>query len=571
MRLKIRDGAVGESTGGRVTGPLHLFRDPLLPLEGATKRYVDAIPNNLSASLITSGTLRNNMLPAWNGEVTTTAGGRVITIKNTVAANTYQSVNVNTKGLVVGGGPLVVGDIPNLNWSKISKGRPISLAGYGITDGVNLNGGSLTGSLVLSRQPVLNNEVATKKYSDDIGMLTSLNTGDIIRKITNVTPVGFLKCNGGGISKEMYADLYSVIGDVFYNGDYKGYGHHWRLQHGVSEVEVSGRLAWSPNVVSLPRTTFQYGLAVGKGRIYIIAGATGGQNGVGYNTVFSAPVDNNGIIGDWVSEPNLPAPRHTPAVCLVNNFLYVIGGWHNDAGHRNVYRAKVNEDGTLGVWNTLPVVPEGSYGRTLLVIKNKLVIIGGNYRTHHYADLNEDGSIGIWTKGTNLLPAAQAYSSTFIVKDKLYVLGSANTSVYVSNIQTDGTLGEFTVANTLPVNPSISDVAVINDRVYVFTGRATGDVYSATTNPDGTISNWTLDSSVGLSCSGHRVVIVKNRIYSIGGDGGKTGTRYCSITGGTNDYSTWYDANYINPDNDLFYLPDINLNNQPKINAFIKY
>ncbi|MFP6441695.1 pyocin knob domain-containing protein, partial [Pseudomonas aeruginosa] len=43
-------------------------------------------------------------------------------------------VTVNAKGLVTAGAALVASDIPALDWSKITTGRPTTLGGYGITD-----------------------------------------------------------------------------------------------------------------------------------------------------------------------------------------------------------------------------------------------------------------------------------------------------------------------------------------------------------------------------------------------------------------------------------------------------
>ncbi|QAY92568.1 hypothetical protein [Pseudomonas sp. ACM7] len=49
-----------------------------------------------------------------------------------VVAGTYGKVTVNAKGLVTAGSSLAAGDIPLLDWSKITTGRPTTLDGYGI-------------------------------------------------------------------------------------------------------------------------------------------------------------------------------------------------------------------------------------------------------------------------------------------------------------------------------------------------------------------------------------------------------------------------------------------------------
>ena len=54
-----------------------------------------------------------------------------------VSAGTYTKVTVDTYGRVTSVSTLSATDIPNLDWSKITSGKPTTLAGYGITDGVN--------------------------------------------------------------------------------------------------------------------------------------------------------------------------------------------------------------------------------------------------------------------------------------------------------------------------------------------------------------------------------------------------------------------------------------------------
>lgn len=54
-----------------------------------------------------------------------------------VSAGAYTKVTVDTYGRVTSGSTLSATDIPDLDWSKITTGKPTTLEGYGITDGVN--------------------------------------------------------------------------------------------------------------------------------------------------------------------------------------------------------------------------------------------------------------------------------------------------------------------------------------------------------------------------------------------------------------------------------------------------
>ncbi|MGZ6472952.1 MAG: beta strand repeat-containing protein, partial [Bdellovibrio sp.] len=59
-----------------------------------------------------------------------------------VTAGTYPKVTVDVKGRVTAGANLLATDIPNLDWSKITTGKPTTLSGYGITDSLVVNGGN---------------------------------------------------------------------------------------------------------------------------------------------------------------------------------------------------------------------------------------------------------------------------------------------------------------------------------------------------------------------------------------------------------------------------------------------
>ena len=56
-----------------------------------------------------------------------------------IPAGTFAKVTIDTKGLVISGSALSAADIPSLDWSKITTGKPTTLSGFGITDGVNVS------------------------------------------------------------------------------------------------------------------------------------------------------------------------------------------------------------------------------------------------------------------------------------------------------------------------------------------------------------------------------------------------------------------------------------------------
>ncbi|AFY01394.1 cell wall surface anchor family protein [Bdellovibrio bacteriovorus str. Tiberius] len=76
-----------------------------------------------------------------SGDSTMSATG-VVTLKNTGTAGTYTKITTDAQGRVTSGTTLAASDVPSLDWSKITTGKPTTLTGYGITDSIQNAGGT---------------------------------------------------------------------------------------------------------------------------------------------------------------------------------------------------------------------------------------------------------------------------------------------------------------------------------------------------------------------------------------------------------------------------------------------
>ena len=85
-----------------------------------------------------SGTNTGDQTITLTGDVTGSGTGSfAATLANSgVTAGSYSKVTVDTKGRVTAGASLAASDIPSLDWSKITSGKPTTLSGYGITNAV---------------------------------------------------------------------------------------------------------------------------------------------------------------------------------------------------------------------------------------------------------------------------------------------------------------------------------------------------------------------------------------------------------------------------------------------------
>ena len=138
---------VTERLLGGPGGPLNRAPAELLERTEFLKKQIDDI---VSGALVAEyadrlKTPRNIAMTgdgSWN--VNFDGNGNVsgaLTLANSgVAAGSYGQVTVDVKGRVTAARAIQPGDVPGLDWSKISSGKPTTLAGYGITDAALLGG-----------------------------------------------------------------------------------------------------------------------------------------------------------------------------------------------------------------------------------------------------------------------------------------------------------------------------------------------------------------------------------------------------------------------------------------------
>lgn len=121
--------AKGKSSGGSGGGGglnesqlySYLTANKYLTQSAADSRYVTSSRKVIAGTGLSGG-------GALTSDVTLSLG------TSGVVAGTYTKVMVDAYGRVTSGTNLSSTDIPNLDWSKITTGKPTTLAGYGITD-----------------------------------------------------------------------------------------------------------------------------------------------------------------------------------------------------------------------------------------------------------------------------------------------------------------------------------------------------------------------------------------------------------------------------------------------------
>ena len=189
----------------------YLTANKYLTQSAADSRYVTSSRKVIAGTGLSGG-------GALTSDVTLSLG------TSGVVAGTYTKVMVDAYGRVTSGTNLSATDIPNLDWSKITTGKPTTLAGYGITDAVTLTTAqTISGRKTFSQNIVFNNNGGITytdsnvvlRNSDGHTILASFGNGEI-----NLRPNGHNNTEGAvWINKKGTVQAPSVSTNTITIGD----------------------------------------------------------------------------------------------------------------------------------------------------------------------------------------------------------------------------------------------------------------------------------------------------------------------------------------------------------------
>ncbi|NOZ54844.1 MAG: hypothetical protein GXP08_17200 [Gammaproteobacteria bacterium] len=249
-------------------------------------------------------------------------------------------------------------------------------------------------------------------------------------------------------------------------------------------------------------------------------------------------------ISGWKEASSLVAPRAGAAVVGVGRYIYVIGGIDGRDFVGITEYAKINEDGSLSAWQQTSVLNEERGFVDAATKDGYIYVVGGGngpngknlLRTVERAKVNEDGSLGLWKTLDTGMVMPRRCSKTFIKDNFIYSLGgfagALLDNVERAEILPDGNLGPWTMEeDTMTIPRYVNSVKASHGNAYVLGGhdetKGVGitDVEWTIPVDDGGAKDWKKTSPLqtgryGLASASH-----KDSVYAVGG---LTGLEYLS-------------------------------------------
>ena len=308
-------------------------------------------------------------------------------------------------------------------------------------------------------------------------------------------------------------------------------------------------LPWhpSPEQLNLPAVRTD-GVGAVAGTTFLYVGGSDGSSPVATTYVSSATGVGN--ITAWTQGPDLPEARSDAASAVIGTTLYVIGGYGPDGQPTTtVYSLTVNNDGTLGEWQTVAALalPAPRAGSSATTVSDGLVLMGGTDGTAATKDVWKAKLTGTswapWVPQQPLFEENVDGVATHI-GDWIFVVGGTNgDGTPVSTVQ-QGRVGgtaatpedpngmqepwRVSAETNLPSARTNSSGYTVNGVLYIQGGsNGTAPITETlwtTPDADGVIPEWhhltQTDLSAEAPLEGSAGVVSGSHAFIIGGDTG---------------------------------------------------
>ena len=217
----------------------------------------------------------------------------------------------------------------------------------------------------------------------------------------------------------------------------------------------------------MPNPRCKFGIAVYQNKIYVIGGKNRTEEVTGANEVYDPLTDT------WETKTSMPTIRCSLCANVVDGKIYLIGGYRGSPPDLITFNVNEVYDPSTDSWTTKAQVPTAVFSYASAVVNNKIYVIGG-----FDCSLNQiyDPETDTWSFGasipTAVHSAATGATTGVVAPKRIYVLGGTGGLVPISLNQVYDPEGDvWTTGARMPSPHANYGVAVVNDMLYAIGGR----------------------------------------------------------------------------------------------------
>jgi hypothetical protein len=256
-----------------------------------------------------------------------------------------------------------------------------------------------------------------------------------------------------------------------------------------AKLNDDGSLDTLAPFAELPEARAGAAFVFAKKTVYLFGGLVGARGRLSDTTIFSKIADD-GSFGPWTAGPNLETSVMHAATAVVGDWLYVFGGTTGFAASAMSLRAKMQPDGSLSPFEAVTKLSPPRSHQAAFARGSWVYLVGGltaapqgsppSRKDVMRAEVQCDGTLGDWNPAGDLpLPlsvsAAQAYEGA------VYMLGGLSdnaTTPFTDNVlrASFGADGSLSAVENLPAKLStqrghVHQTPIWKNHIYSVGGR----------------------------------------------------------------------------------------------------
>lgn len=221
----------------------------------------------------------------------------------------------------------------------------------------------------------------------------------------------------------------------------------------------------------MPTARMWLATAVVKGKIYAMGGIDRYLGEVLRTVEVYDPVSDS-----WTKQADMPTARRSLSAVAVDGKIYIIGGTDTPCCPPSKLFSLVEEyDPVANVWTRKADMPTPRISASLCILNGKIYAIGGCSLTSGLQVVEVYNSkVNTWIEKTKMLTKRLGHSAS-VVNGKIYVIGGApwgieppHKSVEKYSPDTD----TWTTKNNISTPRMSLSASVVNGKIYVFGGQA---------------------------------------------------------------------------------------------------
>ncbi|MBX3301178.1 MAG: hypothetical protein KF693_03080 [Nitrospira sp.] len=273
----------------------------------------------------------------------------------------------------------------------------------------------------------------------------------------------------------------------------------------------------------MPTKRTEVAAAVLNGKIYVVGGFEKPSLGNVMNFAITPSVEvYDPAMDRWTSKAPLPVGLHHVGISVVEERLYVIGGYAQSAFSVWNPVAKVYAyDPATDNWTERAPMPTARGALSITEHDGKLYTIGGYDRKGNNAQVEVyDPVQNVWTTAAPL-PTPRDHLATATVAGKIYAIGGRVDGDYSHNLAVteryDPATDRWVRVADLPTARSGITAAVVAGSIYVIGGEGAAGTFNENEAYDPVGDTWQRMAPMPTARHGLGSAVIQGRIYVISG------------------------------------------------------